>query len=134
MGKKAEMTPAQAAKVINKSVQFVRLGLQQQRLPFRNSSTKAKWQMELLYHKRFTDMQKKKCRKVGNCMETINELLKRIMELAYEKSTNTNADIFVGYYPHVELVDVRLYLDGWQMNREPDEALGVSMKKKIYKI
>ena len=70
-------------------------------------------------------MQKKKCRKVGNCMETINELLKRIMELAYEKSTNTNADIFVGYYPHVELVDVRLYLDGWQMNREPDEALGV---------
>ena len=61
-------------------------------------------------------MQKKKCRKVGNCMETINELLKRIMELAY---------IVVGYYPHVELVDVRLYLDGWQMNREPDEALGV---------
>lgn len=47
MGKKAEMTPAQAAKVINKSVQYVRLGLQQQRLPFRNSSTKTKWQMEL---------------------------------------------------------------------------------------
>lgn len=34
MRRKAEMTPQEAAKIIHKSVQYVRLGLQQQRLPF----------------------------------------------------------------------------------------------------
>lgn len=50
MGKKAEMTPRQAAKIINKSVQYVRLGLQQQRLPFGSAVQKpdGKWSYDIV--------------------------------------------------------------------------------------
>lgn len=50
MGKKAEMTPRQAAKIIKKSVQYVRLGLQQQRLPFGSAVQKpdGRWSYDIV--------------------------------------------------------------------------------------
>lgn len=50
MGKKAEMTPREAAKIINKSVQYVRLGLQQQRLQFGSAVQKpdGRWSYDIV--------------------------------------------------------------------------------------
>lgn len=50
MGKKVEMTPQQAAKIIHKSVQYVRLGLQQQRLPFGSAVQKpdGRWSYDIV--------------------------------------------------------------------------------------
>lgn len=50
MGKKSEMTTREAAKIIHKTPQFVRLGLQQQRLPFGTAVQKpdGKWSYDII--------------------------------------------------------------------------------------
>ena len=43
MQKKNTMSVTDTAKIIEKPAQYVRLGLQQERLPFRKCSTKREW-------------------------------------------------------------------------------------------
>lgn len=50
MGRKAEMTTREAAKIIHKTPQYVRLGLQQQRLPFGSAVQKpdGRWSYDIV--------------------------------------------------------------------------------------
>lgn len=43
MARRNTMSVVEAAKIIEKTAQYVRLGLQQGRLPIRKCSTKRKW-------------------------------------------------------------------------------------------
>lgn len=43
----------------------------------------------------------------------INKILE-IMLYAYKISTRTKADVFVRYSPHVQGIDVDIYLNGWE--------------------
>lgn len=45
-----KLTPEETGRIICMRPQAIRIGLQQQRFPFRNSSTKAKWKMDLQYN------------------------------------------------------------------------------------
>ena len=45
------LSPTEAGLIIGKCPQFIRVGLQQQRLPFRNSSTKSKRKMDIPHSK-----------------------------------------------------------------------------------
>ncbi len=69
MGKKAEMTPQEAAKIIHKSVQYVRLGLQQQRLPFGSAVQKpdGKWSYDIVPIKVYEYVGKKEVDFNENC-------------------------------------------------------------------
>lgn len=46
--------------------------------------------------------------------------INRIMELAHEISTTTKTDVFLNYYPHCQCLDVRIFLNGWQEDKDPD--------------
>lgn len=45
-----------------------------------------------------------------------NKKTTTLMELAIFISQNSNTDVFVSYYPHVDGLDVRVYPDGWNVS------------------
>lgn len=62
MGKKVDINVVKAAKLINKTPQFVRLGLQQGRLPFGSAVQKpnGKWSYDIVEAKVYEYLGKKK--------------------------------------------------------------------------
>lgn len=47
-------------------------------------------------------------------------LVQRILKQAIEMSSNNIIDVFVDWSSHVELLTVRVYLEGWQPDKEVD--------------
>lgn len=44
-------------------------------------------------------------------------LLQKVLGLCVEISTTTKADVFFDYVPHVDSFNLRVYLDGWEVDR-----------------
>ena len=40
--------------------------------------------------------------------------------MAYELSTETKADVFINYHPHVNYLGFSIYKNGWNSDAEPD--------------
>ena len=53
--------------------------------------------------------------KEENCTEV---LLKEIIARCFEISTQTKADVFFDYHPHITSISIRIYLDGWSTNSD----------------
>lgn len=43
-----------------------------------------------------------------------------LIELALFISQNSNTDVFVNYHPHVDGLDVRVYMNGWNLTHKED--------------
>jgi len=56
------------------------------------------------------------------------EYLVKIMGLVYDVHTQTKHHVFVEFSGHVDNVQVRYYLNGWDKNKEFDEALALFRK------
>jgi hypothetical protein len=52
-------------------------------------------------------------------------LAARIIRKAVEISNTTPHDVFVGYSPHVDLIEVRMFEGGWKRDSFPDKELRV---------
>lgn len=46
-----------------------------------------------------------------------NALLQKVLGLCVEISTTTKADVFFEYMPHVDSFSLRVFLDGWEVDR-----------------
>lgn len=46
-----------------------------------------------------------------------NALLQKVLGLCVEISTTTKADVFFDYLPHVNSFSLRVYMDGWEVDR-----------------
>ena len=42
------------------------------------------------------------------------------MNMAIRINENTEHDVFVGIYPHVDQLEFRIYVDGWETEKDPD--------------
>lgn len=51
-------------------------------------------------------------------MNKITELVLDIMQLGVEISKNTETDVFVDYAGHVDQILVRIYVGGWEKDKE----------------
>lgn len=51
------------------------------------------------------------------------DLLKRIVAYCYAISTQTNADAFFDYSPHIKAITIRIYPDGWSDEADPEYIL-----------
>lgn len=47
------------------------------------------------------------------------EKFKKLVDLAYELE-KLGADVFLDYSGHVETIEVRVYLNGWKVDTDPD--------------
>lgn len=48
------------------------------------------------------------------------ESVQRILKQAIEISTNSDIDVFVSYSGHVDYIEIRVYLQGWNSESEAD--------------
>lgn len=46
-------------------------------------------------------------------------LLKEIIAYCYQISTQTKADAFFDYIPHIKAISIRIYHNGWSAKSEP---------------
>lgn len=53
-------------------------------------------------------------------MDKLKDLFLKVVELCYEISTTTKADVFFNYSPHVNYFTIYYYADGWEENKEAD--------------
>ena len=51
-------------------------------------------------------------------MNKIMQLVLDIMQLGVEISKNTKTDVFVSYSGHVDQLGVRIYVGGWEKDKE----------------
>lgn len=51
-------------------------------------------------------------------MDKKMQLVLDIMQLGVEISKNTKTDVFVDYSGHVDLLNVRIYADGWEKDEK----------------
>ncbi len=56
------------------------------------------------------------------------ELLLKILELSYEISTTTKADVFFYYSPHTNTFDLNYHKEGWQ---EDEIGIYIALNKAI---
>lgn len=57
--------------------------------------------------------------------------LMQAVGMAYELSTETKADVFIDYHPHVNYLSFSIYKNGWNSDAEPDIeeiAMDISLK------
>ena len=47
------------------------------------------------------------------------EKFKKLVDLAYELE-NLGSDVFIKYYGHVKMIEVKVYLKGWKSTASPD--------------
>ncbi len=52
--------------------------------------------------------------------EQAEVLLKEMIAYCYEISTQTNADAFFDYIPHIRAISVRIYPDGWSAKSDAE--------------
>lgn len=57
---------------------------------------------------------------MNNTNEKKLELVQRILRQAIEISTNSIIDIFVDFASHVDSICVRVYLEGWEFEKNAD--------------
>jgi hypothetical protein len=65
-------------------------------------------------------------------MDKIMKLVLDIMQLGIEISKNTTTDVFVNYSGHVDLLEVYLYKDGWEEDKERYYSENIYLDKAGY--
>ena len=58
----------------------------------------------------------------------INQLVGEITSLAVFLTMNTDMAVFIDFAAHVEVLDVRIYEQGWEKNVLPTDVLQVKLK------
>lgn len=53
------------------------------------------------------------------CLDKINELLKRVLEKCYLISTHSKCDVFFEYSPHVNCFTIMYFKDGYNKETQP---------------
>ena len=60
----------------------------------------------------------------------MEKLLQKIISKAYEINENTVHTVFVDFSGHVELFEIKVYLNGWKEYKEVDIKLEVYLDEK----
>lgn len=57
----------------------------------------------------------------------VRELCKEILNLSMAISEETDADVYVRYYPHVNQFDVDIYMQGFEKNYRDCKAITIDL-------
>lgn len=63
----------------------------------------------------------------------IKELIQEVLKKCYILNKNTKHSVFVNFYGHVDLLEIEIYLNGWETNKNIDIKLEVYLDKENQK-